>query len=259
MDDPKPETLQLDHAEPLAATVEAVKCASCGCSITDAYFTVGPQTVCAPCRDQVLQQLTTRRGESFGRGLLWGIGGAALGSLLYFAVSKITGYEIGLVGIAAGFLVGHGIRRGSRSLGGRRYQILGAVLTYLAIVTTYVPQVVAALRSSAAADPNAAASASVHPLSQPPPSPSIDGPVAPAPAAPAAPTEPMSPLKALGALALLTVFVFGLAAVAPILAGPANFMGWIIIGFSIWEAWKLNRHIEVPIRGPFRVGAAAGG
>ena len=43
-------------------------------------------------------------------------GAAILGAILYFAVTAITGYEIGLVAIAVGWLVGRAIQKGT---GGR--------------------------------------------------------------------------------------------------------------------------------------------
>lgn len=55
------------------------------------------------------------------------------------------------------------------------------------------------------------------------------------------------------ALALL----FLLSAAAPILAGFENFMGWIIIGIALYEAWKLNRRPPLLLRGPLPVQPAA--
>ena len=45
--------------------------------------------------------------------------------------------------------------------------------------------------------------------------------------------------------------VVAFALVVPFL-GSTGFMGWIIIGIALYEAWKLNR--RVPITGPFRFG-----
>ena len=43
------------------------------------------------------------------------------------------------------------------------------------------------------------------------------------------------------------LFVFGYALRGPFL-GAVSFMGWIIIGIALYEAWKLNRRL--PITGP---------
>ena len=72
------------------------------------------------------------------------------------------------------------------------------------------------------------------------------------------PRHDRRPLSVL--LALLLVFAMALA--MPFLAGASNFMGWIIIGIALYEAWKLNRRVpisgSVPIqRRPVRSGARA--
>src|SRR5439155_26102796 len=73
--------------------------------------------------------------KAAGLGLLAAIGG----SVLYYAVAAITGYELAIVAIAVGFMVGKAVRRGSGNRGGRAYQVLAIVLTYFAIVSTYIP------------------------------------------------------------------------------------------------------------------------
>ncbi|HWC46470.1 MAG TPA: hypothetical protein VG868_10205, partial [Casimicrobiaceae bacterium] len=75
---------------------------------------------------------------------------AIAGSLLYFAVAAMTGREFGLVAIAVGFMVGTAVRRGSGGRRGWAYQTLAIALTYLAIVSTYVPMVVKEFQKDAA-------------------------------------------------------------------------------------------------------------
>jgi hypothetical protein len=43
----------------------------------------------------------------------------------------------------------------------------------------------------------------------------------------------------------------------PFLAGIENLIGLLIIGFALYEAWKLNRRRELPVSGPHRVSAAS--
>lgn len=240
------DTLQLDTAEPLDPAVPAdTVCRACGTRIERTYFTIGASIACGGCRDAFVHRLASREGESFGRAALFGLGAAAVGSLIYFVVAKVTGYEIALVGILTGYLVGRAVRQGSRSLGGRRYQVLAACLTYVAIVSSYVPPLWQSVtHSSPEAAPSPATSEAA---------PSRDE-QAPAAATPVTPV-PRSGERPILLRVVLAVFVFGFALVAPILAGPKNFFGWMIIGLSLWEAWKLTRAVEVPVRGPFRVGA----
>ena len=55
--------------------------------------------------------------------------------------------------------------------------------------------------------------------------------------------------------AQMWVLIFVLACAAPFLAGASNFMGWIIIGIALYEAWKINRRATVQINGPYAVNA----
>jgi hypothetical protein len=51
--------------------------------------------------------------------------------------------------------------------------------------------------------------------------------------------------------------VIGIAAAAPVLAGAQNIIGILIIGFALWEAWKLNRGVKLVFSGPFAMAPAA--
>jgi hypothetical protein len=41
----------------------------------------------------------------------------------------------------------------------------------------------------------------------------------------------------------------------PFLGGAENLLGILIIGFGLWEAWKINRRQVLPITGPFELAA----
>ena len=75
----------------------------------------------------------------FMRGLLFGAGGAILGLILYSTVGIVTGYSIGFVSLAVGWLVGKSIVMGSKGRTGRRYQVAAALLTYFAVSVSAVP------------------------------------------------------------------------------------------------------------------------
>jgi len=47
--------------------------------------------------------------------------------------------------------------------------------------------------------------------------------------------------------------IFAIAAAASFLAGASNIIGLAIIAFGLWEAWKVNRRMDVEITGPFSV------
>jgi hypothetical protein len=57
-----------------------------------------------------------------------------------------------------------------------------------------------------------------------------------------------------GGIVLGIVVLLLFAAVAPLLAGASNIIGLLIIGIAVFEAWKLNKRVQLDITGPFRVG-----
>jgi hypothetical protein len=133
------EPLQFDSAEPQGAPA-AVACANCAAAIRDAYHMANQTVLCERCRRTLEREWQSGSGAGrFGRALVLGAGGAALGALVYYAVLAITRLEIGLIAILVGWLVGRAVRKGSNERGGLKYQLLAVGLTYLAIVTTYIP------------------------------------------------------------------------------------------------------------------------
>jgi hypothetical protein len=77
----------------------------------------------------------------FVRATVFGTIAAALGAALYYGVATITGYQIGLISIVVGFMVGAAVRVGCQGRGGWLYQALAMFLTYSSIVSTYAPDI----------------------------------------------------------------------------------------------------------------------
>lgn len=267
---PNNEPLQFDVAESSTSDAGAhANCRDCGQPIRDSYYQVNGTIVCAACRDGLERPHGTRFQrvlQATALGTLAAIGG----SLLYFGVAKLTGREFGLVAIAVGFMVGTAVRKGSGGRGGWAYQTLAIALTYLAIVSTYVPLVVKEFqkegaRSSARAHAStpvpmdtitisargparADSSASIRSTESAP----VMQAGAPRPVqsanADAKHLDAGTVLVGIGALVLL-------AAIVPIAAGFSNLIGLLIIGIAVFEAWKLNRRVTLTITGPYRVGS----
>ena len=130
-----------DSADPAAErrALAAVICGACQSAIPDAYFDVNGTTVCESCQAEIARQAETPRGMgTLALATVFGIGAAVAGAALYYAVIAITNFEIGLVAIAIGYMVGYAVRKGAGG-GGRRFQIVAIVLTYWAVGLAYVP------------------------------------------------------------------------------------------------------------------------
>jgi len=171
-----------------------------------------------------------------------------LGAGIYYAILAITGYEIGLVAIAVGWLVGRGVHKGSNGVGGWAFQTLAVGLTYLAIVSTYVPLIVKSARERPGKASPVAASPAAAPVAA-----SDSVAVLPVAGRDSVALLPVAGKFALGVLALVAI-----AAAAPFLAGFENLLGLVIIGFALFQAWKMNRRVPLTFNGPYAVGRAAG-
>jgi hypothetical protein len=104
-----------------------------------AYYRVKGKLACTSCAEKAKMALPQVSHSGFMRALLFGIGGAILGLAIYSTFAILTGLVIGYVSLAVGFIVGKAVRMGAGGLGGRRYQITAALLTYAAVSMSAIP------------------------------------------------------------------------------------------------------------------------
>ncbi len=248
--------LQFETAEYAAAQAESAGgsvCAICGAAITVSYWELGGKLACESCCERVRAHLSGGSGLlRLVRAVIFGIIAAALGSAIWAGVRIVTGYELGIIALLVGLLVGGAVQAGSRRRGGWPYQLLAIFLTYSAIVANYVPTVIRGWSEKpAATQPGARAAADAS---------------ATAPAEAEEAAEPVaaergfpqwSELSVLGK-ALMVVFSFGVLFVllVPTLISGGELIGFLIVGFALYEAWKMNRRRKVAISGPFQVAGA---
>ena len=181
--------------------------------------------------------------------------------MLPTTIRKITGYEVGLVSILVGYLVGKAVFFGAGHRGGWSYQLLAVVLTYLAIVSTYLPFVFEEIGryEGAQAAVEQSGSASVDSFNR-------DVPLLSAASQDSAPDFPETEIDdefstAEGSIegigwvesALALLLLTGLIVAMPFLAGMDNIIGLLIIGFGLYQAWSLNRKTVLLINGPFQI------
>ena len=143
-------TLQFETAEPAApqAAAAAKACTVCKTPIQSVYHMANGQVICSGCRIRLEGGGRVDEGPlvRFARAALFGGGAALAGSVVYWAVLAATDTNFALLAILVGFMVGRAVHVGSRERGGWGYQAMAVGLTYLSIVTSFIPILVHAMR-----------------------------------------------------------------------------------------------------------------
>jgi hypothetical protein len=126
--------LSFDRAE-FAAVVREDDCTWCTRALNGSYFDVQSHRVCAVCAEQARQISPADTRATFLRSVLFGALAAAMAGMAYYALFRMTDGEwMVFVAIGVGYFIGKAMRMGSNGIGGRRYQVMAAVLTYVAVV-----------------------------------------------------------------------------------------------------------------------------
>lgn len=220
--------------------VGTTPCAECRARIVDTYYEWDGKVICGTCQSRIATIVAAPATGGFARALGFGLAAAAAGSAVYFALTALTGYDVAIAMIPAGFVIGKAVRFGSGRRGGRRYQWLAACLAYVAIASTYVPFVTSGFGDRAPAP--ASAYSPAPPLTTPPTGVALSTP--PSTSATSIPTHPAPAY--LAALLLL-------ATAAPLLAGFSNVPGIATTIVSVLIAWRMNRPLPEAIAGPFEI------
>lgn len=223
--------------------VGTTPCAECRARIVDTYYEWDGKVICGTCRSRIATVIAAPATGGFVRAMGFGLAAAAVGSAIYFVLSALTGVDVAIAMIPAGYAIGKAVWFGSGRRGGRRYQWLAACLTYVAIASTYVPFVTSGFgdRAPASASATVPSPASVTPTS---------GPALSTPPSTSATPIPTHPAPAhLAALLLL-------ATAAPLLAGFSNIPGIAMTIISVLIAWRMNRPLPEAIAGPFEISGA---
>jgi hypothetical protein len=132
------DTPQFSTAEYLPPKID--RCGLCGTPLASEYYRVHGQTACASCAAAARSGQTNGHSNiAFTRALLFGIGAAAVGLAGYAAFTIATSFYIGYVALGVGYIVARAMKFGSGGLGGRPFQIVAVVLTYLAIALAEIP------------------------------------------------------------------------------------------------------------------------
>jgi len=227
--------LQFDTAVPKDGATASLACQSCSKPILSTYYDVSGKTMCAECRTQIGRLVETPSGGApLVKAGLFGIAAGIAGAIVYYAVIAITNFEIGIVAILIGWMVGYAVRKGAGG-GGRRFQVMAVALTYAAVALAYAPLAVKGAVEARRKDATSVTATA--------------GQAAPAPEPAKAPIG--SPIVAL-------VLLLGLIAALPVLvivgSLPSGLISAAIIFFGMQQAWRMTGTPALAITGPFRVG-----
>jgi hypothetical protein len=279
--------IQFDQAEYATPAPAGPTCGLCHQPITDAYYEIGGKVLCTTCRGRIEESF--RGGSRLGRVLkafVFGSAAALAGGALYYVIIETTGYNIGLIAILVGFMVGGAVKRGSGNRGGRFYQFLAVFLTYSSIVAMHVPYAIKGFRQAVqkaeqdkvAPAKNAADGAKAKAPAEgakPADAPKAKA-DAPATALPApdpkdkiarhddkggrndinAPPQGGPPPSLAGILMSLLIFVallIGILYSLPVQLAMMDPISGLIFSFALWEAWKITKKVQLSFNGPFRV------
>ncbi len=196
------------------------------------------------------------------KAFLFGSIAAAVGAAIYRMILFGTGWNIGLVAVVVGYMVGGAVRTGSGERGGRFYQFLAVFLTYSATVGMFVPEVWKAIAAGPKTRKEAAKVAGKE--GPEPPKGEVGQKAGNVPAGnaaqPGAGEKPPHPsvlylLYLIGMLLLTLLLMIGLIYLIPLYVGFHNPISLLIFGFALWQAWVLNRRSDATVTGPYRVRA----
>ena len=248
--------LQFDRVETSGAQNEAgteapaVLCEACGKPVGSQYYQINGKTACDNCRQMVLSAAVTPRTTGpLVRAGLFGLAAAVAGAAIYYAVIAITNFEIGLVAILIGYMVGYMVRKGAGGRGGRRFQVLAVVLTYWAVGLAYTPL---AFKGASGNDKVAAAMDSVMADSAASTPAALDTSNAVSGEGRDEANGGGSVLKTLG---LVVALVFALPVMYIAQSMPGGILSALIIFIGLRQAWSMTASPRLEISGPYKVGA----
>jgi hypothetical protein len=217
-------------------------CVFCHRGIEGEYFRVNGYMACATCAQQAERLVPPHSHKAFSRALLFGIGAAVVGCIGYALFEILTGIMMGWIALLVGMLVGRAMKAGSRGLGGRRYQITAALLTYAAVAVAFVPVALheaGVTRSAHAAAVQQAQAEHPYPGDSDAPSQSAGNQHAPG----------------FGGFFVAILALLGLGLVSPLLAFtgsiPSALLNLFIIFIGVQMAWKQMASPRALVEGPF--------
>ncbi len=249
-------------------------CGFCGLPLST-YYRLNGKMACENCAKNIQNTIPSDSGARYMKAVLLGLVGVVIGMAIYATVVIATGWTIGYLALAVGFIVAKLMMVGSGGIGGRKYQITAVILTYIAISVSAIPVFIAQYVKEKKA-PTA--------VTQPAPKAEAPAPAAPAendataqqgddanvkpvpmdstvtpPSNPKPAFTPKPQHRTLAArdFAIGIAFLLGIGLVSPFLelkAGAGGFIGLIILFVGLQIAWKIAAGKPLAtVEGPYTV------
>ncbi|MFZ0761355.1 MAG: hypothetical protein WAM69_15515 [Candidatus Sulfotelmatobacter sp.] len=115
-------------------------CRFCGQAVGGSYYRVNGARACGGCAEKMRSELGVDKHAAYARAVAYGVGAGVVGIAGYALIAiLLQGWVISYMALAVGWLVGRAMMKGSNGVGGRRYQITAALLTYAAVSIAAVP------------------------------------------------------------------------------------------------------------------------
>jgi hypothetical protein len=244
------DTPQFQKAEYGIASSQAT-CQICKQPVGSAYYRVNGVVACEQCATRVKSAAPANSHAHFVRGLLYGIGGAIIGLIIYSTFTIATGIEIGFVSLAVGYIVGRAIKMGSQGFGGRHYQIAAVLLTYAAVSMSAVPIAISYSAKHRSEAPRVQSTAPANPSTSSPDAPSSNSASDSDSSSGGSSTQPQKS----GLMLLLYLVFIGLASPFMELSQDAahGAIGLVILFVGMRIAWQMTGMSNLPqISGPFK-------
>jgi len=244
---PSPSELSFDRATPLNSPPPPDACAFCQRGLSGEYYRVAGRLACATCAAQAAAATPVDTHKAFVRALLFGSGAAIAGCIGYALFGILTGITLGYAAIGVGYLIGRAMNKGSGGIGGRRYQIVAAILTYAAVSVAFVPMAIH--------EHNAAKNHPKTSLNAAQQSEANDAQAADSDAAHATGKNAEQTKVGFGTFLLSVGMLLGIGLVSPFLilmsSIPQGLLNLFIVYLGIQFAWRATARKAIPVDGPY--------
>ena len=184
------------------------------------------------------------------------------GAIVLYGFGVITGFAVGYLTIFVGFMIGTAVMKGTDNRGGRKYQVLAALLTYSAVAWSFTPLVIKGVFQNAKAHqaakgqkPRAGNKDQAKPQGNAHQGANVDvDDVDDADPPDQANPPPLKASKLVLALLVVSAFVLVLTYLSPFLGLPYSLFVLMFILLGMRQSWRLTRRTEVVFDGPFLIG-----